>query len=219
MDSSAALDVARASVARGNPRGAIVSLRTRATNEPESMEARLALATLYRELGHADQAGRWGSAQPGWAKPEEVAAFARMAVSLNAGEGKLRSLMHLQPGMEVPEAVREEMARVPVAMQPEDDTAWTTGMFIVLAAFVVAVFGHVLAFWMAAVGADNPRSLSRWTILIVVGLLALASAVFAVSGLDAKSRGHLWFAPVALVLGFATVALASNLERVYSWEQ
>jgi len=219
MDSSAALDAARASVARGNPRGAIVSLRTRATNEPESMEARLALATLYRELGHADQAGRWGSAQPGWAKPEEVAAFARMAVSLNAGEGKLRSLMHLQPGMEVPEAVREEMARVPVARQVDNETSWIVAMFTGMAAFIVAVVGHVIVFWMAGAGAGDSRTVSRWTTLIVVGLLAAAAALLAVSGPDAKSRGHLWFAPVALVLGLATVALASNVERVYSWEQ
>jgi hypothetical protein len=213
MDSAAALDEARASVARGNTRGAIVSLRTRAQNQPESMEARLALATLYRELGHADQAGRWGSLEPGWAKPEEIKAFARLAVSLNAGEGRLRSLMHLQPGMEVPEAVREEMARVPVAAPgPDDERSWIAAMFTGLATFVVAVIGHVVVFWMAGAGAADSRAVSRWTTLIVVALLSVTAALFAITGLDKKVRGYLWFAPVAVILGAATVALASNLE-------
>jgi len=183
------------------------------------MEARLALATLYRELGHADQAGRWGSVEPGWAKPEEIAAFARLAVSVNAGEGKVRSLMHLQPGMEVPDAVREEIAKVPVAMQSDDDTEFAVGMVTGLVALAVAVLGHIVAFWQVGAGLGDPRLISRWTTLIVVGLLALAAASFAIGGLDPKHRGALWFAPAALALGVATVALALNLERVYSWER
>lgn len=183
------------------------------------MTARLALATLYRELGHADQAGRWGSLEPGWAKPDEITAFARLAVSLNAGEGKLRSLMHLQPGMEVPESVREEMARVPVATQSEDDTEFAVGMVTVLVALGVAVVGHVVTFWQVGAGAGDARLVSRWTTLIVVGLLALAAASFAIGGFDRKHRGALWFVPIALALGAATVALALNLERVYGWER
>jgi len=41
-------------------------------------EARLELAELYRDLGHVDQAGRWGVSVDGWVRMRELDAYAAL---------------------------------------------------------------------------------------------------------------------------------------------
>jgi hypothetical protein len=76
MDITARIDRALGLEKFGRNRAALDSLRQLVRDVPDSPTARLALAGLYRRLGHAEQAGRWSALTPEWATPRERRAFA-----------------------------------------------------------------------------------------------------------------------------------------------
>lgn len=76
MDIAARIDRAHGLEKLGRHRAALDSLRQLVRDAPDSLTARLALAGLYRQLGHAEQAGRWSALNPEWATDRERRAFA-----------------------------------------------------------------------------------------------------------------------------------------------
>jgi hypothetical protein len=76
MDIESRIERAHTWHVAGRSRAALDSLRQLVRDVPQSTRARLALAELYRDLGHAEQAGRWSALTPEWATDRERRAFA-----------------------------------------------------------------------------------------------------------------------------------------------
>jgi hypothetical protein len=75
---TAALGRANKLVAKGRTRRAADLLELELRARPAAVGLRHALAQLYRDLDHRDQAGRWGIALEGWTTPLERDRLARL---------------------------------------------------------------------------------------------------------------------------------------------
>lgn len=85
-------------------------LKQAVRDAPQSQQARLGLAAAYRELGHPDQAGRWGALTEGWATQFELDRFARLLGASAVGASEIRSFLWLPSGATLPESVTDLIA-------------------------------------------------------------------------------------------------------------
>jgi len=121
MDSGAAISNAQSFFAEGRTREALNSLKTRLVAHPEELDVRRELAEMYRTLGHADQAGRWGMVLPGWTSKREVAAFGRAYGIPGVSRERVRELLALPPEVDLPDDV-ERLYHARTFTQPEVGT-------------------------------------------------------------------------------------------------
>jgi len=89
----------------GRRAAALESLRTRVRREPADAHARRALVARYRELGAADQAGRYGLAIGGLTTPRERRLAARQLAAAGTGAAGLRAHLALPAGDLPPEVL------------------------------------------------------------------------------------------------------------------
>ena len=180
MDAPAALTRARELVAAGKRRDAILMLRARVDANPGSIENRRAFAQFYRDLGHPDQAGRWGLLVDDFATDIEREAFVAILRNTDPTEFRVRTLLVLDRDSELSETARWalEEARKPAVERPEVTetvlekvsdvllvTAWAYVLLLPLVILVAAVF-------------DAP-----WIQAAALGGLAIAVALFALFGI------------------------------------
>jgi hypothetical protein len=170
-------------------------------DDPLSLDARLALAAAYRELGLPDQAGRWGALTDGWATEIERDRFARLLGASGVGKSEIRSFLLLPSGAPVPSSVTDLIAGPAADYQVEfgirgrtfsqpptvaaglaaswlASGAGAVSLITVLAVYFVALTGNPLAPFIARLGGAG-----------VVAFALAAVAAWAISrALDRRRR-------------------------------
>lgn len=136
-------------------------LRDRLAEDPRNNEVRRALAQMYRDGGHLDQAGRFEFGMP-YATPGEQAAFLRHVIAIGADEASLRRLCILPDDAAIPEDITTRLAGVRRAQN--DSAAWDivamlggiafalVSLLTVLAVYVIVILGGDIALPVARVG-------------------------------------------------------------------
>ena len=162
---------------RAETRTQLEILKVAVRDDPMSEQARLALASAYRELGLPDQAGRWGALTEGWATEVEIDRFARLLGASAIGKAEIRSFLLLPSGANVPASVTELITGPAADYQVEfgirgregsppptaaaragGAAAWLAGgagalsLVTVLAVYFVALTGNLLAPLIARIG-------------------------------------------------------------------
>jgi hypothetical protein len=207
MDVAAAVARSRELLAQGSKRQAIEVLRERVTVEPESTEARRALADLYRELGHPDQAGRWGLLVPGYTTETERLLFARMIVAGRASSSRVSDLLKVESHAVVPQEFENllaaERARAKHHAGPDEPSKL---QIFAGSVFAMGILGTVV---LAVIG--NPADFNYIRACGVIGGL-LVGADFVVKGISSLRERAWWHAVgnVALGVGIAFVAVAAG---------
>lgn len=136
-------------------------LRDRLAEDPRNNEVRRALAQMYRDAGHLDQAGRFEFGMP-YATPAEQAAFLRHVIAIGADEASLRRLCILPDDVAIPEELKnrlEDVRRAWKATAAWDAVATVGGvafalvsLVTVLAVYVIVILGGDFALPVARVG-------------------------------------------------------------------
>ena len=170
--------------------------------------ARLELAELYRDLGHVDQAGRWGISVEGWTRNRERDAYTALIKQQRPdAEGMLRRLSGLNPREPLTAdaaAVIAEASRLPSRSstvlhgwraQLDFWSRWTSGPVAAMGAGVFVVM--LIAMFAAAFsGSDDLTMPARLTATVVALSLALA----ALFRLPASILRRQWIRAVSLVI-------------------
>ncbi|KDP91112.1 hypothetical protein W824_07450 [Clavibacter cf. michiganensis LMG 26808] len=218
MQTSVAVDRARALWDGGRRRDAIVELRARVRKEPGDAVARLLLASWYREVRAPDQAGRWGIALPGWTAPRERELLARLIASSGVPDDRLGRFLALPAG-ERPAELDEVMAivdglRAPDGwrgakpLRPCDLRSRIAHAVHVLGWLLLS--GALLMSGLVALTGDDATSPARGGVAVGLVLLAVAAVV---EGTRAR-RGWWWIGPSAVLLAAALMAAAVTLVRM-----
>lgn len=181
--------------AAGNRRGAVELLKTHVRRDPESMELRIALAELYRDMGHSDQAGRWGIAVEGWTTSIERDRLARLLASSRVTDQDIEEFLVLPPGMVTarPDIValldgpvahyrehfaarnRERLDRYLSASTDKRGAKFTTAASVGFGFAISALVLGILAVFVAAVfGFADSSGLARYVLLASVALAGFA---------------------------------------------
>ena len=205
---------ARARVARGDQRAAIDGLKATFFRDTRLLNARIALSTLYRELGYPDQAGRWGYIIPGFTTEGERAAFHASLRGSGASTARLCDQMRVDRWSRLPDELSAVIAEIDADRRRDVRDSQAAGR-----AASAAVAGGVAlgCGWLSSVLlAERPA--------VVMGLMAFGLGAFAsasvVRGLaDIAARrwaGWAWMAhasglAVATVLSTATAIFAAKL--------
>ena len=168
-------------------------LKAAVRDNPMSEQARLALASAYRELGMPDQAGRWGALSDGWATDVELDRFARQLGASGIGPDNIRPFLLLPAGAKLPASLEALVAGPAVTYQRELATKrraeWVDTPSLRIAQRVVDVFavaaaicslGTVLIvyFWTVG-GVEVSPTFARVAGAIVLLLAVIASIAFA----------------------------------------
>ncbi|AWB86002.1 DUF6584 family protein [Mycetocola zhujimingii] len=180
----------------GNRRGSLQLLKTEVRKNPKSMELRIALAELYRGMGHSDQAGRWGIAVEGWTTSIERDRLARLLASSGVTAQDIEEFLVLPPGMVAarPDIValldgpaaryRERFAARYLERFDRDVSASTDnrGAGFTTAASVgfglaigTLLLGILAVFVAAALGFTGSPQIARYVLLASVALAGFAS--------------------------------------------
>ncbi|CAN7253051.1 hypothetical protein LJR045_001089 [Microbacterium sp. LjRoot45] len=166
-----AQDLARSGYLRNGAR----LLRDRLAEDPSDNELRRALAQMYRDAGHLDQAGRYEFGMP-YASSEERAVFLRHVIAIGADEESLRRLCLLPDHVAIPEDVTSQLARISRAKRGA--AAWESVTGVGGVAFAITSLVTVLAVYViVVVGGDVARPVAR-----VGGVASLAALVIVTFG-------------------------------------
>lgn len=145
----------------GHVRAGARLLRDRLAEDPSDNEMRRALAQIYRDAGHLDQAGRYEFGMP-YATPAEQDTYLRHVVAIGADEAYLRRLSILPDSVTIPEEITARLARL--RRVQNDSAAWDTvatvaglvfalvSLLTVLAVYVIVLIGGEFALPVARVG-------------------------------------------------------------------
>ena len=210
----------------GNFTDACTLLKGVLLDYPEDEAVRRDLATLYRQRGLPDQAGRWGAAIPGWATDLELDRFARLAARDHADRHGIGELMVVTADSELSADAASVLelaieyhrtAHRRAADAPDFDgirlIAWGILLIVNLIGFVVIFFLTVFDVDTATQSARVFAVVSATATGLVLGALGVAAT------LEAKpARAVVWFvAALSLLVGSPVVAVLTGL--TFSWER
>lgn len=207
---TAAIETALSLANAGRVREAGRLLRDLLAEDPGNAELRRAIARIYRETGHPDQAGRYEFFLAGSVKTER-AAYLNLLVAAGADEARIRQLSILPAEVAVPEGFLSDLSdrrREHAEVQP-----WDSLVSIASVAFVAfAVVTVLLVYFLAVLGADGAVVIARVGGLACLAALAAATLGFAVAAWVRRSRGAATASTTAtLLLAGAVVAGAFTL--------
>jgi len=191
-------------------------------------EARLELAELYRDLGHVDQAGRWGISVDGWARARELDAYAALLRQKRPdAESMLRRLSGFdrsQPLTADAIAVLEDVAAAEDPVSPltgwraqVDVASRITSAGVAAIGLIVVVVMMFIVFGSALAGSDEDLTAPA-RVGVVVGAFVFALA--AAFRLPASILRRQWvrvglLVVIALALGAFFVTFAPSADFVY----
>ena len=179
-------------MAAGKRRDAILMLRARVDADPASTENRRAFAQFYREIGHPDQAGRWGLLVDDFVTAVEREAFVSLLRNTDPTSFRARTLLVLDKESELPAVVLQaidDAHKPPVVIEAQAESSWDAAMAIVV--FVAWAFVFLLPlviFGLAAFGVPWIQTAALGGLAIAVGLFALVGVVALLGALVKKSR-------------------------------
>ena len=185
MDAAAALDRARELVADGKQREAILLLRARVHAAPTSQDERRAFAQLYRELGHPDQAGRWGILIEGFTTAEERADFVSLLRNSQPTIHRVRSLLLLDRREDLPPEVQRALEQAQLV--PATSRLDTPISVLLTLGGMAAIGTPVVVFVMAVFGA-SVQGTAIAGLVSALALFVLAALGGAIRALARKSR-------------------------------
>lgn len=185
-------------------------LRDRLAEDPSDNEVRRALAQMYRDAGHLDQAGRYEFGMP-YATSEEQATFLRHVIAIGADEESLRRLCILPDHVAIPDDITSRLAHVRRAKK--DAAAWDTvasvggvvfalvSLLTVLAVYVIVLVGGNIALPVARVGG----------VVSLAALVVVTLGVGVSSWIDGSRKGalvwNLTTATLTVVFVMATIVV------------
>ena len=205
--------------AAGDHRAALALLRERLRADPTNAQARRALVERYRELGHPDQAGRWGLPLPEGVTAVERDRAARLLASSGVRPGDLARFLALPLHEPLPPSVvdllpeveehrarmsvrprrRSAEARRPASPFEERCTDVAEALVVVVAGCLVLAFVAAVATWVGAPLHD----LVLWSELAALTVAAVGAAVRGVGALGSRRPlGATRWATTAAALGF-----------------
>ena len=208
----------------GRRSDALQLMKRAVRKDPSLLDIRRSLAERYRQMGHPDQAGRWGIVFDGWTSDFERDRLARLLAASRISEAETARFLVLNRAV-LPEDVTDSL-RVSVvnyrskfersALDRHTDEPSTRSNLADLAApawgmFVVAtVVGAFVTFGFAVFGSVG-RVETRVGALFLVGFLTYALLCSAVLAIDLKSRkwALLWGLS-AVVAAFVTMLYGVN---------
>lgn len=207
---TAAIETARSLAKVGRVRDAGRLLRDHLAEDPGNAELRRAIARIYRDAGHPDQAGRYEFFLAGSMKTER-AAYLDLLVAADADEGRIRQLSILPAEVAIPQAFLSELSgrrREHAQVEP-----WNSLVSIASVAFVaLALVTILLVYFLAVLGADGAVVIARVGGLACLAALTAATLGFAASAWVRRSRGAAAaLTATTLLLAGATVAGTSML--------
>lgn len=179
-------------MAAGKRRDAILMLRARVDADPSSTENRRGFAQFYREIGHPDQAGRWGLLVDDFVTMAEREAFVTLLRKTDPTSFRARTLLVLDKESELPPVVQlaiDDARRPPVEVETPPETPWDAASTIVT--FVALAFMVILPLvilGLAAFGVPWIQSAALGGLAIAVGLFALVGLVALLGSIAKKSR-------------------------------
>jgi magnesium-transporting ATPase (P-type) len=165
----------------------------------------------YRQLGHADQAGRFAIALDEGARPEEVRAYSAMLRGLGADEKAARRLSLMPADRELPENVRKATEGRPLS---DEWRPWGVYVGIAWAAVVIMTsITMAVAYGFTMAGASDAQSIARWWTLVTGWLLVVTLALTTLwCATSSKWRAALVWTCLTVILGgcvgLVTVALS-----------
>lgn len=181
------METARSLALAGRVRDAGRLLREHLAENPGNAELRQAVARIYRETGHPDQAGRYEFFQAG-SRQAERAAYLDLLVAADADEARIRQLSILPPDTEIPAGFLSELAdrrRKKAEIDP-----WESLISIASVAFVVlALVTVLLVYFLTVFDADSTVVVARFGGLACVAAVATVTLGFASSAWIRRSRG------------------------------
>jgi hypothetical protein len=197
----------------GNVRLALNVLKNAAWADPGDLRVRRALAEMYRELGHPDEAGRWGIVLDGWTTPKERAELVKDIAYRGEDE-------HLVKFLNLPSAPRSfpdlrDLLSGPVKkyMEPSSEP-WRETLFGIAAAgwsvsTLAFLVGSIAVTMMAAADIGDPAGVARIIACPNVALAGLSTSIYALSN-------RAWWAPIVGVVGllFTVVGAIAFLDLV-----
>jgi hypothetical protein len=171
----------------GRRAAALESLRTRVRREPADADARRALVARYRELGAADQAGRYGIAISGLTTPRERELAARQYAASWAGTAGLRDHLALPAG-DLPSEVLDLVVAVErdreerrlawsAAGQGADDFDAEDVSFAFWAVTVTLLVISLLAAVVVDLAGAPWTALARWIAAALVAVMLVGSGL------------------------------------------
>jgi hypothetical protein len=213
-DAAAAIETARSLALVGRVRDAGRLLRDYLAEDPGNADLRRAVARMYREAGHPDQAGRYEFFLTGSSRTER-AAYLNLLVAAEADEARVRQLSVIPADVSIPDGFMSELTdrrRTQAEVEP-----WDSFVGIASVAFVVlALITVLVVYFFALLGADGAGVIARVGGLVCLAALATVFLVSAVSAWIRRTRrAGLILTTVALLLAGAvaagTVALFTRL--------
>jgi len=180
------------------------------------------LAETYRNLGHADQAGRWGLLVPGWGTEAEMVAFIRAFITPGIDEQRVEQLVVMPRGATLPggiEALVKPPGRYYRRFRPfAEDMEYTSGILgsgVLIAAVATMLITTVVAF----IGTADARFVAR----VGTTMMAIPVVGWSVTWGISNVIRHRWFrvalAVVALVPAVVVFTwLAPSTGAYFPWE-
>jgi len=208
-----AIERARQLAGSGKVREGARLLRDLLVRDRNDTEVRRALAQIYRDAGHLDQAARYEFGMP-YAVAAEQELFLRHVVSIGADEARLRRLAILPDDLPIPDEITtqlETLRRIHQRTSTWDGIATIGGIAFALASLLTVLTVYVIVL----VGGEFAQAVAR-----VGGVASLAALVILTVGvgvscwIDGSRKVALgWtLAAAVLVAAFllATVALIGS---------
>ena len=181
------METARSLALAGRVRDAGRLLREHLAEEPGNAELRQAIARIYRETGHRDQAGRYEFFQAG-SRRAERAAYLDLLVAADADEARIRQLSILPPETEIPAGFLSELAdrrRKQAEIDPWESLVSIASVAIV----VLALLTVLLVYFLTVFGADSAVLVARFGGLACVAAVATVTSGLHGSAWIRRSRG------------------------------
>lgn len=221
MNEEELLTRASAAWSSGQQSDALRLLKDAVRLDPSFGSARRVLAERYRELGHPDQAGRWGISLDGWTTDLERDRLARLLAASGIDESQAGRFLALPDG-HMPDSVTELLqGRTAVYRdrfqagpreEDEEDSLLSVLTIILWVLFVITSVGGAYTIFGFAVFGSASSLLARTIVLLGVGVLTTALASSAAMAASIKAKGWaVGWALGSLVVGALFVgALASG---------
>ncbi|POH62962.1 hypothetical protein C3B61_14875 [Cryobacterium zongtaii] len=200
--------------------GALRVLKDAIRAHPSFDEVRRMLAECYRQMGHPDQAGRWGVDIPDWTTDLERDRLARLLAASGVDEARVAHFLALPGGVLSPpvRAILDgpvQEYRETFAFRPRPEPVFSGGgepdhntvlvLTIVLwICWTIASIGGAYVVTGFAVFDSVSSNLARTIVLITNGVGALALASSAVLAAALKAR---WWARGCAIAALVDIAL------------
>jgi hypothetical protein len=197
----------------GNVRLALNVLKNAAWADPGDLRVRRALAEMYREMGHPDQAGRWGIVLDGWTTPKEKEELVKDIAYRGDHEHLVRFLNLPSSPRTFPDLNDLLAGPVKKFVEPTSDR-WRETLFGIAASgwavsTVAFLVGTIAVTMLVTAEAGDPAGVARLIGCLTVVLAGVSTSIYALSA-------RAWWAPIVGLVGllFAGFGVIAFLDLV-----